>query len=194
MAISTPAAAKVLSHEQYMAEEPVYRRYDIIEGVRIFMAGASWRHQRILIWILQLLLGYEMASGRGRALAAPFDVLIRRVPRLQTRQPDELFISHEALALGGGAPAKGPLEVAPELVVEIISDNETAERFDDKAADYCAIGVRECWRVWPETRVVDVLRLAPEGAVLAATYAETQSLTSIIFPDLTVPVASFFKS
>jgi Uma2 family endonuclease len=193
MAITSPAAANVLSYEQYMAEEPVCGRYDIIEGVRVFMAAAPWRHQRILIWILRLLMDYEAASGRGRALAAPFDLLIRRVPRLQTRQPDVFFISHEALARGGGAPAKGALEVAPELVVDILSDNETVERFDGKLTDYCAIGVQECCRVWPETGTVDVLRLAREGAVVAAAYEETQSLTSISFPDLTVSVAGFFK-
>ena len=86
MTITTPAAANVLTYEQYMAEEPVYGRYDIIEGVRV---------------------------SRGR--------------------------------------------------------------------------------VWPETRTVAVLRLAPGGAVAAASYEETQSLTSISFPDLVVPVAEFFK-
>ena len=77
--------------------------------------------------------------------------------------------------------------------MEILSDNETVQRFDGKLTDYCAIGVQECWRVWPETRTVEVLRLAPEGAAVVAAYEETQSLTSINLPDLIVPVAGCFK-
>jgi Uma2 family endonuclease len=114
------------------------------------------------------------------------------VPRLQTRQPDVLFITHKTLARGGGIPEKGPLEVGPELVVEILSDSETERLFEEKLADYVTIGVKECWRLWPGSRTVDVLALTDAGAVIAATYDETQNVPSLIFPDLTVPVAALF--
>lgn len=52
--------------------------------------------------------------------------------------------------------------------------------------------LHECWRVWPETRTVELLRLSGEGAEVVATYHETEAARSITFPDLSFPVASIF--
>lgn len=176
MAITQPAAG-LLTYEDYLTEGLIQGRYDIIEGVRVFMPGPTWRHQRIFFNTHLALHEYETASGAGLALSAPSDLLIRRVPRLQSRQPDVLFITNETLARGGGVPEKGPhhprcagYPIGPELVVEIISDSETERLFEEKLADYVAIGVKECWRPWPDSRTVDVLSLAAAGALVAATY------------------------
>jgi Uma2 family endonuclease len=190
---TTSTASNLLTYEQYMAEGEVEGRYDIVEGMRIFMPGPTWQHQRILVNILLILHRFEVTHGIGFALTAPFDILIRRRPRLQTRQPDLLFISKAALGRVGGAPQKGPLEVAPELVVEILSDSERDQMFEAKLADYTAIGVQECWRVLPRMSAVDVLRLTAEGPVLVASYDASTSVQSIAFPDLITPVAEFFR-
>lgn len=193
MAIAQPVPEPaLLIYEAYMAEGEVNLRYDIVEGVRIFMPAPTWEHQVIQGNSYDALRDYEKATGNGKALMAPFDVLIRRKPRLQTRQPDVLFISYERLTQGSGPPKKDPLAVAPELVVEIISDTERRQMIADKIKDYCEIGVLECWRVWPETRIVEVLRLTKKGAEVAAAYDETETIQSITFPDLTVSVASLF--
>ena len=42
-----PALTNELTYEAYMAEPQVEGRYDIVNGMRIFMPGATWRHQRI---------------------------------------------------------------------------------------------------------------------------------------------------
>ncbi len=119
-------------------------------------------------------------------------MLIRRVPKLQTRQPDVLFVSYARLAQGGGIPEIGPLEVAPELVVEIISDSETQRRLNDKLTDYIAIGVEECWVVRPEEGTVEVLALTPFGPQSVQIYAEPQAVTSLVFPTLSVATADIF--
>jgi Uma2 family endonuclease len=189
---STSATADVLSFEQYLAEGVVHERYDIIDGVRVPMPAPRWRHQRIQGKVMRVLDRYEERVGTGYAIPAPFDVLIRRLPLLQTRQPDVLFITRSRLAHGTGIPASGPLEVAPELVVEIISDSETEQRLGAKIADYVEIGVDEAWLVRPETRSADVVRLAPDGPIVVAGYREPETLQSLIFPDLSVAVAEFF--
>ena len=186
------APAKLLTYEAYMAEPQVEGRYDIINGVRVFMPGATWDHQTIAINLVEMLRRFGRVSGIGKANIAPFDVLIRRVPKMQTRQPDVLFISFARLAQVGGRPAKGPLEIAPELVVEIISDSETERIVEDKIADYCAIGVDECWLVRPEARTVELRRLISGGSQTVAVYEETEQLISRIFPSLAVPIADVF--
>lgn len=192
MAAMTEAPPLTLSYEAYMAEPITEGRYDIINGVRFFMPGATWDHQTIALNLSEMLRLYGRTSGIGKANIAPFDVLIRRRPKLQTRQLDVLFVSHLRLMEGGGIPARGPLEVAPELVIEIVSDSETQRILEDKIADYMAVGVEECWVVRPETRTVEVLWLTPNGPKSAEVYTEPQMVTSRIFPDLSVPVADVF--
>jgi Uma2 family endonuclease len=193
MAIATPPTAKLLTYEDYLAEETVYRRYDIIEGMRVFMSAPTWQHQRIQSNILLLLRVYEAQSGRGFCVGAPIDVLIRRQPRLQTRQPDVLFIAHPTLARGGGIPATGPLTVGPELIVEIVSSSDRENVLAAKLDDYCDVGVQEAWIVYPDTRAVTVQRLTPAGPVPVADHPENAAFTSLVFPDLAVTVADFFR-
>ena len=192
MAMTTEAPAKTLTYEAYMAEPKTEGRYDIINGVMVFMPGATWDHQTIAMNFVELLRRFGRETGIGKANTAPFDVLIRRLPKLQTRQPDVLFISFERLAQVGGRPVKGPLEAAPELVVEIISDSETQRILEDKITDYLSIGVDECWVVRPDARTVEVLALTPDGARTVATYGDGQAVASVVFAGLTVPVADIF--
>src|SRR5690242_11144265 len=96
MAINLPSSSApppsppedLLTYEAYMAEGYVEGRYDILEGVRIYMPGATWPHQDIVGNLLDALRKYARKTGHGKAITAPFDVLIRRLPRLRTRQPD----------------------------------------------------------------------------------------------------------
>lgn len=192
MATMTEAPAAPLTYEAYMAEPEVQGRYDIVNGVRIIMPGATLRHQRIADSIGRALYAFEQRSGLGISVSAPYDVLIRRTPRIQTRQPDVLFVSFARLAQGGGIPEVGPLEVAPELVVEVISNSETQRILEDKLADYISIGVDECWVVRPDDRTVEALALTPDGARSVATFTEGQVVASGAFPGLAVPVADVF--
>src|SRR5690348_6077789 len=46
-----------LTYEQYLAEGEINERYDILDGVRIFMPGPKWRHQRAGVrecWVVDL--------------------------------------------------------------------------------------------------------------------------------------------
>lgn len=185
-------ASDLLTYEQYMTEGEINRRYDIVDGVRIFMPAPTWRHQRIQVNTTDILRNYEKSQGTGYVIPPPFDVLISRSP-LRTRQPDVLFITKARLEQGGGIPEKGLLEIAPELVVEILSDSERESAIQDKIADYLSIGIVEAWLVRPAARTVEVLRLSPTGAETAATYDETQTLQSLTFHDLAIPIADIFK-
>jgi len=179
-----------LTFEAYMAEPEVQGRYDIVNGVRVFQPEVTWRRQRVIIHVSGELAEYERATS-GHAVISPFDVLIQRTP-LQIRQPDLLLISHDRLMQGGGPPKIGPLEVAPELVVEVISNSETQRILGDKIADYISIGVDECWVVRPDERTVEVLRLTPDGARGVATYGDGQAVASEVLAGLAVPVADVF--
>ncbi len=189
MAVITPP----LTYERYLEEGEVFRRYDIVDGERIFMTNPTRRHQRILLNIAKLLSRYEETYASGQVLLAPCDVLIRRHP-LRTRQPDVLFISHAQLAKCGDASDPAPLEAAPELVIEILSPSDTRRAREGKIEDYGSIGVKECWVVSPEAETVEVLQFTSAGAETSAVYAGRQTLRSLCLPDLAIAVGDVFAA
>ena len=142
--------------------------------------------------ILELLRDYQKRTRRGRTLIAPLDVLVSRLP-LRTRQPDVFFISTERLQTTGGRASEFPLIVAPELTVEVLSGSDTRRTRANKIADFCRIGVNECWLVGPEAETVEVLRLTPEGPERAALYGAGETLQSLTFPDLTLALDAIFR-
>lgn len=191
MAVAAIISPAPLTYEAYLAEEPVEGAYSITEGIRIFMPGASWKHQQVVGNLFGLLRAFQKSFQTGKVVMAPFDVLIQRFP-LRTRQPDVLFISNERLAEAGGIPDEGPLEVGPELVIEVLSPSETPRTLRAKLEDLARVGAREAWILSPEAETVQVMRLSPETVEIVAVYAFGQTVQSITFPDLQVTVADMF--
>ena len=181
----------ILTYAAYLEEKEVNRRYDIIDGVRELMATPKWWHQRIIGNLMDVLRDFERTSATGYLLCSPYDVLIARSP-LRTRQPDLFFVTKIRLTGVGDYTNAGVLEVAPELVVEIISDSETETRFNDKVTDYQTVGVRECWKVMNETQTVEVLTLTETSRTSVATYGIGETIQSVVFPALTVEVGTIF--
>jgi Uma2 family endonuclease len=190
MAIAAQPTPPPITYEQYLAEEPTNERYDIVDGVRYYM-NPNRLHQNILLNIAELFRKFERATRRGKTIIAACDVLISRHP-LRTRQPDLLFISHEQLQQCRDSTDPAPLAAAPEVVVEILSPSDTRRVLDAKVVDYQSVGVKECWIVSPQAETVEVLRLTEQGADMVEIYANTQTITSALWPDLSFPVAEIF--
>ena len=185
------APAGLLTYEDYMAEGEVNRRYDIIDGERIYMASPTDGHQDVVLNIAELLRAYQRRTKVGKTITAPSDVLVTRRP-LRTRQPDVLFISRERY--GGRSPRSAePLSPAPELAVEVLSPSETRGIREGKIRDYCAVDVKECWVVDTDAQAVEVLRLTPDGPEQAARYGAGQTLQSEAFPGLTLALDDIFR-
>jgi Uma2 family endonuclease len=74
----------------------------------------------------------------------------------KVRIPDASFTRRDRLP--SGRPAKGHARVAPDLIVEVISPNDTATELDEKIEDFFAAGVALIWVLNPETRTIQVYR------------------------------------
>ena len=194
MTVATkPDPPEVLTFEDYLAEGEINQRYDIIDGVRmLYMASPTFSHQDIVVHIFEALRVYQKQMRRGKAVIAPLDLLISRLP-LRTRQPDVFFISKERLASEGGSQPEVPLTAAPEIVVEVLSGSDTRRTRTDKIADFCFIGVNECWLVAPEGETVEVLRLTLDGPERVAIYGSGETLQSLTFSDLTLALEDIFR-
>jgi Uma2 family endonuclease len=108
------------------------------------------------------------------------------------RRPDVSAVRMDRLP-GGQAP-KGYIRVAPDLAVEVISPNDTADEIDEKVDEYLRAGVRLIWVVSPVTRTVRIRRprSASAGPISILTNDETISGEDVL-PDFLCSVRDFFE-
>ncbi len=110
-----------LTYEDYakIPNEPGYT-LQLIDGLLFREPGPSLLHQRVSRRLLRLLEDYfAKIDPKGEVFYSPLDVLLDEYTVVQ---PDLLF-------LPGTRPVKKtPLEVLPELVVEIISPSSAKTR------------------------------------------------------------------
>jgi Uma2 family endonuclease len=185
---------KILSIEDYLALPEMMRRYEILEGKLIMSPAPTLYHQWITKKLLFALDHHVQIHRLGIVLCAPVDILIHQLP-LQTRQPDVLYLSAERSGLTDGDSLIGMqlLEVAPDLVVEILSSSDTRRKVKEKLDDYQTIGVHECWLVSPEAQTVEVLKLTTENVERIGIFGTGQEISSAALPGLTLPVDDIFK-
>lgn len=193
MAVAEREIKKKISYEEYLAMPETNLRYEIVDGEMIMSPAPTSEHQWFLSNLFDALRAYVKRKKLGVVLPAPVDVLIRKAP-LKTRQPDILFLSAERTGITGRAQLRDMpvIEVAPDLVVEVLSPSDTRGVLRNKLQDYIKIGVRECWLISPQAETVEVLRLSLEGAKRIHLFGAGDMLRSEILPGFKMKVDEIF--
>ncbi len=103
------------------------------------------------------------------------------------RRPDVAFVAAGRVPLH--APP-GPLDLAPDLAVEVTSPSDKLEDLEVKLADYRSAGILLVWVVIPAVRTVRVFPLdGPDHALRAG-----DTLTGgAVLPGFAVAVADLFR-
>jgi Uma2 family endonuclease len=131
---------------------------ELIDGEVVKLTPTGAVHGQIET-SLSLELGlFVRERNLGWVLGGEVGLYTRRNPD-RVRGADVVVLSHRAAPEG---PSKGFLEVAPEVVVEIMSPADTWQAVQEKLEEYLAIGVEQVWIVEPENRSLSVYRSATE--------------------------------
>ena len=101
---------------------------------------------------------HARSTNLGRVLAAETGFLLRRDPDT-VRAPDAAFVSSDRLR--GEETPDGFPELAPDLVVEVVSPSDTDHQVHEKVNDWLRAGVRMAWVIYPANRSANVFR-SPE--------------------------------
>jgi Uma2 family endonuclease len=132
------------------------KRYELINGELIMTPLPVPKHQRVSRKIEFILEKFVSGNNLGEVFYAPCDVYLDNE---NVVQPDILFISKDRLDIIGEKNIQG----APDLVVEIISENSVYRDMVQKKKLYAKFNVKEYWIVIPEEKEVEVYIL--EGGV-----------------------------
>jgi len=139
---TTASQKKLITGEEFF-RMPDMGSAELIAGEIVTQMPTGHLHGFIENIIGALLYIYLKSNQIGRALTGEVGIYTKRNPD-QIRAADVVFISHERLSQ---AQETGYLDVAPELVVEIMSPANTWTEAQEKLAEYFAIGVQVVWIV-----------------------------------------------
>ncbi|MFY9825090.1 MAG: Uma2 family endonuclease [Thermoanaerobaculia bacterium] len=143
--------ALLKDHEEvWMTGEELFRRPDLnpcelVDGRVVPTMPTSAEHGDIELELGMRLRAYGRESKRGRALGGEVGIYIRRNPDT-VRAADILFISQERRAR---CTSQSYLDVAPELVVEVLSPDDRWTDVTEKLEDYFSVGVDRVWVLVP---------------------------------------------
>ena len=189
---------KLLTIDEFFAQY-VDRPYELVAGVPVpvyvdahgkalDVAPTGGKHQIIVSAIAHYLFVYAEETQTGLSLSGEGGVMISRDPD-HWRAFDAAYISHERVP-PTGIP-DGYWEVAPELVVEVVSPGNRADEIRTKASEYLSIGVQLVWVIYPTMRLIDVYR--PGQPTLTLQGGDTLTGDAVL-PGFSLPLQTLFQA
>lgn len=123
--------------------------YEIIDGERVDMTPTAFRHGKIEFKIAKLL--ENKLWDKGYVAVGEIGIVIKKEP-FRLRAADVVYISKDT----SPEEPDGILEIAPDLIIEIISKDDTIYGMNDKIKDYQSIGVKRIVVVDPFTEMITI--------------------------------------
>ncbi|MEP9410450.1 MAG: Uma2 family endonuclease [Candidatus Brocadia sp.] len=123
--------------------------YEIIDGEMVSVMPAGFRHGEFECMLSEVLRKH--LGSKGYVAVGEVGIIITKKP-FRLRAADVIYLSKET------SPQKpvGMLETPPDLIIEIISEENTAREINDKVRDYLSIGVKRVILIDPFTEIVTV--------------------------------------
>lgn len=121
--------------------------HELVGGRLIEMAKPTFEHNEVMaegIVLLRLLCRERFPKLR---VSADTEFVLNSGA---VQAPDIVLLDQGKLA--AAARYRGALKCAPDLAVEIVSRNESAEDLDEKVHSYLESGTKTVWVLWPRRR------------------------------------------
>lgn len=170
-----------------LARMPDHELCELIDGRIVPMSPANPEHGRIEANIAAALGSIVRLQNLGIILTGEVGILTRWNPD-RVRGADVVFISHAQYERR--TKTRGFLDVAPELVVEILSPENPHIDVREKVPEYHAVGVRVVLVVDPDARAIVAYR--PGGVVDRRALTEAVPLDDVI-PGFALTVKAAFE-
>ena len=184
MAIDISTETTLITGEEFYTMSNV-EWSELVEGKIVRMSPPGDEHGGIQFAVGSIVRDFVRANKLGK-VRVETGVYITRNPDT-VRSPDVLYISSERYATRMNSAF---LTTAPDLVVEVISPENTFAEMNQKLREYFAIGVRLVWLVDPDSRSV----LAYRAFTNVREFTENDELPGDdVLPGFSVKVATLFE-
>ena len=187
-AARSPYTGLRMTAEEFLQLPEDTQRYELLDGVVIVSPSPTPKHQAILMEIAFQLARHLEKHELGRVLPE-VDVHLGQGPtgRDLVYRPELVFVGKEHLS-----GIQDRIHGAPELVVEIVS--QESRRFDTetKKDDYERCGVQEYWLIDPAHETMTFYRL--RDAKYAEVELAEQTFSSEAVPGFKLDLARVRKT
>ncbi len=126
--------------------------YEVVEGVLVRMSGSGNEASRLGARLLVQLGAYVDAHGLGIMTGADG---VYKCPGAETGLiPDVGY--YAAAHLADIVDDSKPIPFPPDLAVEVVSPDQSADAMAAKARKYLRAGTSLVWVVWPQAKHIDI--------------------------------------
>jgi Uma2 family endonuclease len=175
-----------LTYEDLLLLPDDGKRHELIGGEHYVTPSPNFFHQSFVGELSRVIDNFLEEKKLGILLSAPFDVLLS--PR-DVVEPDLLFVSSSRI----GRITDKNVNVAPDLVVEVISESTRRTDKKTKLRLYESSDVIEYWLADPVVQTVEIYSRSQENRLVrTAEYEETDILKSDLFPGLVINLADLW--
>src|SRR5438552_12071529 len=162
--------------------------HEVVNGELVMSPKNNWFHGRICTRLLFVIETFNRAHRLGAVLdsSTGFWMFNRNC-----RAPDVSFVPKARLAALGFKPnEKRFFPGAPDLAVEVLSENNTRAEIDDRLKDFFASGTRIVWIIEPDRQRAEVCHSLMRRELLGSGgFLDGEHL----LPGFRFPIADLFK-
>jgi Uma2 family endonuclease len=180
-----PAPGKATEKDLLATRERTGRLYELVDGT---LVEKVMGHPESLLasWLSHLIQSFLDQHDLG--IVAGADGAVRLMPGL-VRLPDISFVSWDRVPVRGQFPTEPISGLAPDLAVEVLSEENTPEEMKQKLKEYFLAGVRLVWFVDLAERTVT----AYTGPDRSVALTEGQTLDGgEVLPGFSLPLDRLF--
>ena len=165
-----------------MGRPPGAKHYELSSsGELIIVGNAGRRHEDTKAMTME-----EITRALPRGVGRVYSETMFSVGDA-ARIPEVAFVSKAKL--DAHPEQDGPIPFPPDLAIEVISESETADYAEEKAAEYLAGGVQEVWQMYPKRRLIRVRTSASTHDL-----QQNDTVSSALLPGFNVKVADVFPA
>ena len=170
-----------------LARMPDHDLCELIDGHIVPMSPTNPEHGRIEANISAALRAFVGTQNLGIVMTGEVGIFTKRHPD-RVRGADVVFISHHRYESRN--KSRGFLDVAPELVVEILSPENAHVDMHQKVEEYLKAGVSLVMVVDPDSRTITAHR--PGGVINRYAVGDVLRCDDVL-ADFHFPVAAAFE-
>ncbi len=190
MAVQALPTSVTIEQSRPVTGEELYHmgdlgRAELVKGEIVRMSPTGYTHGRVESRIGRILGNFVLAHTVGEVVSGEVGIYTHRNPDT-VRAADVAFVSSDRMAQ---VKSKSYLDVAPELVVEVLSPDDAWSDLMEKLDEYFTCGVKVVWVADPRTRQVYVYR----SVTSVERFTEKDNLSGAeVLPGFDVPVVELF--
>jgi len=166
--------------------------YELVRGVLVRMPLSGYGASNIGMRLAARLSVYVEDNGLGGVTGEQGGYRLDPAHPLDTElAPDVAFVRADRLPPRTSPEFFKALHLAPDLAIEVTSENQFGPGMAKKARTYLSFGTRLVWVVWPRYQRVDVWH--PNDETPTPRGVEDTLEGEDVIPGFSYPIASLFR-